>query len=485
MLPQVQRLSGLDASFLYNETRTQHVHTLKYAILDVTGVVGGFSVERMRHELERRLHLLPPFRRRLVEVPLGLHHPVWIEDPHFDLSAHVRHMTVPAPGGRCEMDDVIGELASWQLDRKRPLWECWILDGLADDLDDPAAAPASGKHVGFLVKMHHAMADGVAAAALLANVMETAADAVDPPPPFEPWRSEPVPPWWRLLIDAVVDGALALRRLPGLVRRTVVGGRAVAQRRKVADVSPPLPILHTGNTRFNGRLTARRCFATADLSLDDVKAVRAAFGVSVNDVVLGIVAGALRTHLLATDDLPRRPLVAGVPVSAPTDDVRLSGNRVSNMFTSLRTDIADPVERLNAIHDVTGAAKEVQNLLGIDMLADWVEYAPPRPYAWAMRLYSRLGLAERHRPPINVIVSNVPGPRDPLYIAGARLAGIWSVGPILEGIGLNVTVWSYRSALHVGVLGCREHWDDVHVVTDGMAHALDELVARARVRSEI
>ena len=483
MLPQVQRLSGLDASFLYNETRTQHVHTLKYAVLDVQDLPGGFTVDRVRDELERRLHLLPPFRRRLVEVPLGLHHPVWIEDPFFDLAAHVQVMTVPAPGGRREMDDVISELASWQLDRKRPLWECWILEGLADDLDHPTAAPSTGRHVGFLVKMHHAMADGVAAAALLANVMETSPDALDPPPPVEAWRAEPVPPWWRLLIDAAVDAVASLRRLPGLMRRTISGGRAVARRRKEAEVSPPLPILHTANTPFNGRLTANRSFATADLSLDDVKTVRNAFAVSVNDVVLGLVAGSLRTHLLKTGGLPDRPLVAGVPVAAAPEVVRLSGNRVSNLFTSLRTDIDDPVERLLAIHEVTGAAKEVQHLLGIDMLADWVEYAPPRPYSWAMKLYSRLGLAERHTPPINCVVSNVPGPKEPLYIAGARLVGIWSVGPILEGIGLNVTVWSYQSALHVGVLGCQEHWDDLHVVTDGMAAALDELVELARVRS--
>ena len=483
MLPQVQRLSGLDASFLYNETRTQHAHTLKYSVLDVKDLPGGFTVDRVREELDRRLHLLPPFRRRLVDVPLGLHHPVWIEDPFFDLAAHVQVMRVPAPGGRREMDDVIGELASWPLDRKRPLWECWILEGLADDLDDPTGAPATGRHVGFLVKMHHAMADGVAAAALLANVMETSPDALDPPPPVETWRPEPVPPWWRLLIDAAVDAAALLRRLPGLIRRTIIGGRAVARRRKEAAVSPPLPILHTGNTPFNGRLTANRSFATADLSLDDVKTVRKAFDVSVNDVVLGLVAGALRAHLVKAGGLPERPLVAGVPVAAAPEEVRLSGNRVSNLFTSLRTDIEDPVERLAAIHEVTGAAKEVQNLLGIDMLADWVEYAPPRPYSWAMRLYSRLGLAERHTPPINCVVSNGPGPKEPLYIAGARLVGIWSVGPILEGIGLNVTVWSYQSAIHVGVLGCREHWDDLHVVTDGMAAAGDALVERARVRS--
>jgi diacylglycerol O-acyltransferase len=366
-----------------------------------------------------------------------------------------------------------------QLDRRRPLWECWVLEGLADDLDDPVASPPSGKRVGFLVKMHHAMADGVAAAALLANVMETAADAVDPPPPAERWRPDPEPSALRLLIDAVVDGIANLRRLPALLARTFRGVRAVVLRRRAADLSPPVPILHTANTPFNGRLTPHRVWATADLRLDDVKAVRAAFGVTVNDVVLGIVAGALREHLLAVGRLPERALVAGVPVAADPASTRLSGNRVSNLFTSLRTDVADPVERLRAIHAVTGAAKEVQNLLGIDMLADWVEYAPPKPYAWFMRAYSRLGLAERHTPPINVVVSNVPGPREPLYIAGGRLVGIWSVGPILEGIGLNVTVWSYLDRVHVGVLGCREHWDDLRVISDGIASALDELVASA------
>jgi WS/DGAT/MGAT family acyltransferase len=243
-----------------------------------------------------------------------------------------------------------------------------------------------------------------------------------------------------------------------------------------------MPILQTANTPFNGALTARRSFATAELPLADVRGVRAAFGVSVNDVVLALVAGSLRRHLLATGTLPARPLVAGVPVAADPTAGRLSGNRVSNLFTSLRTDLDDPVARLGAIHDVTAAAKEVQDLLGVELLADWITYTPPRPYAWLMRLYSRLRIAERHRPPLNVVVSNVPGPRQPLYVAGGRLAGIWSVGPILEGIGLNVTVWSYLDTVHVGVLGCRDHWDDLHVVTDGMTAALDELVAAGAVR---
>jgi WS/DGAT/MGAT family acyltransferase len=444
-------------------------------------VEGGFSVERLRAELDHRLHLLPQFRRRVVEVPLGLHHPVWVEDAAFRLADHVRSVEVPAPGGRREMDAVIGRLASTQLARDRPLWECWVLEGLARNIDDPASGPADGSRVGFLVKMHHALADGVAAAALLANVMDPDPGAAVPRPE-RPWIPDHVPSRWELVRDAVRDAIANLRKLPALVRRTAGGVRAVKRRRKDADVSPPRPIIDAPRTFFNGSLTPRRAFASAEMDLGVVKEVRAAFGVSVNDVVLGVVAGALRRLLLDTGPLPEKSLLASIPVAADPASSRLTGNRVSNLFTSLRTDIEDPVERLQAIHEVTGASKEVQGLLGVEMMADWIEYTPPRPYAWAMRQYGRLNLAERHAPPINLIVSNVPGPREPLHIAGARLDGIWSVGPILEGVGLNVTVWSYLDRMHVGVLGCADHWadggEDLHVVTDGMAAALAELQGR-------
>jgi diacylglycerol O-acyltransferase len=267
-----------------------------------------------------------------------------------------------------------------------------------------------------------------------------------------------------------------------LVRRTVGGLQRVARRRKTAEVATPRPILDTARTPFNGALTPHRSFATATLALADVKEAKTAFAVSINDIVLAMVSGSLRAWLDARNALPDRALVAGVPVS--TDDPaavqRLGGNKVSNMFTTLATDLRDPVARLRAIHDVTSEAKEMHNLLGADMLADWSEYTPPRPYSWVMRQYSRFGLAERHRPPINVVVSNVPGPREPLYVAGGKMEGIYSVGPILEGIGLNITVWSYCDQLNIGVIACREHIPDPHEITDGMAAALDELLAIGR-----
>jgi WS/DGAT/MGAT family acyltransferase len=258
--------------------------------------------------------------------------------------------------------------------------------------------------------------------------------------------------------------------------------KAVAEHRKKAEVATPRPILDTARTPFNGSLTPHRSFATATLSLSDLKEAKTALGVTINDIVLAMVAGSLRTWLEKRGALPDRALVAGVPVS--TDDPaaikRLGGTKVSNMFTTLATNIADPIERLRAIHDVTSAAKEMHNILGADMLADWSEYTPPKPYSWFMRQYSRFGLAEKHRPPINLVVSNVPGPREPLYVAGARMEGIYSVGPILEGIGLNVTVWSYCDQLNVGVIACREHIADPHEITDGMADALEELLSIGR-----
>lgn len=463
----MERLTGLDASFLYNETPTLHMHTLKYTVLDVSTVPGGYSFERFRHELERRLHLLPPFRRRIVEVPGQLHHPVWIEDPAFDLGYHVRRIGVPPPGGRDEMDATVADIASWPLDRSKPLWEIWVLEGL------------EGGRVGFLAKVHHTVADGVAAAAMLANVMATSPEDVDPPPPIEAWKPEPIPTRWRLVVDATRDLLVRFLKLPSLLGRTVRGVTAVARHRKRAAVATPRPILDTARTPFNGALTPHRSFATATLPLADIKKAKSAFGVTINDIVLAMVSGSLRAWLDKRDALPDRALVAGVPVSTDDPDAikRLGGNKVSNMFTSLATDIEDPVARLRAIHDVTSAAKEMHNILGADMLADWSEYTPPKPYSWFMRQYSRFNLAEKHRPPINLVVSNVPGPREPLYVAGGKMEGIYSVGPILEGIGLNVTVWSYCDQMNIGVIACREHIADPHEITDGMAAALAELLA--------
>jgi diacylglycerol O-acyltransferase / wax synthase len=225
---------------------------------------------------------------------------------------------------------------------------------------------------------------------------------------------------------------------------------------------------------FNRALTPHRLFVSTSLPLSEVKEVKSAAGVTVNDVVLALCAGALRAYLEERGELPSKPLVAGVPISTRAEGKPLRANSVSNMFTTVPVQLDDPLERLRAVHEVTKGAKEQFNLLGVDMLADWSEITPPRPYAWFIRQYGRFRLADRHRPPINLVVSNVPGPQMPLYIAGARLVAIYSMGPILENIGLNVTVWSYLDELNFGIVGVREHTPDLRRLC---AHLQEELRA--------
>ena len=465
----MERMTGLDAGFLYMETPSLHMHTLKIAVVDPSTVPEGYSYDLFKQVLRERLHLLPSFRRRAVPVPFGLHHPVWIEDPDFDLDYHVRRVGVPPPGSQREMDELISEIGSYQLDRSRPLWQIWVLEGLEDGL------------VGFVAKIHHACADGVAAAAMLANVMSEE-PTLGPPPPAGPWMGEPVPSGWRLMIDALLEYLLSLGKLPELVRGTSKNVRALSQFRKASEVKTPRPLLDTPKTSFNRALTPHRSFASASLPLAEFKEVKGALGVTINDVVLAVVSSSIRRYLDERGEVLDRALVAGVPVSTadPAGIARLGGNRVSNMFTSLASDIDDPVERLRAISRITSAAKEVHNILGADMLADWTEYTPPGPFAWFMRQYSKRGFASHHRPPINLVVSNVPGPRAPLYIAGARLAALFSVGPVLEGIGLNVTVWSYIDQMNFAAIACREHIPQLHRITDGLNEGLQELLKAAR-----
>jgi WS/DGAT/MGAT family acyltransferase len=244
-------------------------------------------------------------------------------------------------------------------------------------------------------------------------------------------------------------------------------------------VIPPRPILDTPKVSFNGSISSRRSFATASLSIAEVRAVRKATGVSFNDVVLGIVSGAMVAWLEEQGEHPASSLTAGIPVATDRTggEPRLAGNRVSNMFTSLCTDVKDPVERLHAISQVTAQAKVMQETLGLKMLEDWVQYTPPAVFSLFMRAYSRLGGADHHRAPFNVVVSNVPGPTSPVFVGAARLTDLYSVGPILEGIGLNITVWSYLDRLNFSALACPDTLPDLPGLVKHLAPALAELTA--------
>lgn len=479
----MERMRGIDAGLLYMETDTDHMHTLKLALFDpiaATAATDGSdgtagvgaeatpSLDEVKRGLVERLPRLPGFRRRIVEVPFGLDHPIWIEDSNFDVDDHVHRKTVASPGGRREMDAAVGEIAAVPLDRSRALWELWLLDGL------------EGGVFGAVLKIHHAMADGMAAAQMFANVLRehsegSTADAVD-----DDWHGEPVPSRSRLIRDALIDRMRALLHLPRLVRSTWSGLRAVARRFRGVASRPPRPGLDAPRTPFNSSLTARRSFSSAEFSLTDVKRVKDYFGVTVNDVLLALVAGSLRGYMSARAALPATKLVVEIPVATDSNrGPRASGNRTSNMFSWLCTNRADAVERLHEIHLDVCAAKESHELLGADLYERWSDYSPPVLHNFGMRQYAKWHLADRFDPVVNVIISNVPGPRSSLYWDNTRLRGIHSVGPILEGLGLNLTFWSYADRVYAAALACPDRIDGLDEITAELSRELTRLVEAA------
>lgn len=458
-------MAGVDAGYLYMETPTMHMHTLKVALIEP---VPGLDFAGFTSGLLSRLHDLPPLRRRVLPVPFALNHPIWIADRDIDPARHLFHDRVPAPGGMGDLEELIGRIASAPLDRSVPPWEMHLCEGLADG------------RMAIVAKMHHALADGGAANALLANVTDSLGPdgsstdhAVVPTAP----DLEPTPTRASLVRSALLDAIRQLADLPGLIGRTGAALISLRRHKRRSSVVVPRPVLDAPRVSFNGALTGRRIFATCSLPLEEIKEVRRAQGVSANDVVLAIVAGALRTWMADRGERPSVSLVAGVPVATDKQDapIRLGGNRVSNLFTSLATDIDDPLERLLAISRTTTESKLIQKTLGLDMLADWVQFTPPAPFSAAMRFYSRVRAAGLHSAPFNVIVSNVPGPRELATISGAVLSDLFSVGPILEGIGLNVTAWSYVDRMNFSVLSCPDLVPDLGPLIAELRPALDEL----------
>lgn len=442
-----------------------HMHTLKVVILDLPEELARLDVfDLVRAAMQSKLHLVPRLRMRPVEVPGGLHHPVWIDDPNFNISRHLFRSQIAAPGGPREMDRAIAEIASVQLPRDRPLWETWLLEGLADG------------GIVVVTKIHHSLADGVASANMLAQIMsgDPSVEELDAMRPA--WTGEPIPSRHDLLRRAIRDQRQQLGAIGPLIERTAKGGIHVLENLRHRSAAVPYPFI-TSRTVFNRTLSPRRSFASTTLPLADFKAVKNAAGVTLNDVVLATVAGALDRFFEARGQTPSRPLVASVPIAVvgPDGVPRTSGNRIANLFTSLCNDVRDPLERLKKIHAVTEQSKQVQQQLGVETMLDWSEALPAVAYRWLMRAYSSSGLSDLIPPPANLIISNVRGPDHPLYVAGARLRAIYSVGPAVEGIGLNITAWSYCGNLAFALIADAEAVADPHCITDALSLALEDL----------
>jgi WS/DGAT/MGAT family acyltransferase len=466
----MQRLSGLDASFLYLETSTQPLHVCSVLELDTSTVPGGYSFEKLRAELALRITAIPTFREKLSNSFLNLDHPVWVEDDEFHLERHVHRIGLPAPGGRLELAEICGHLAALPLDRRHPLWEMWAIEGLG------GTDARKGGRLAVLTKVHHAAVDGVTGANLMSQLCSVEPDA----PPPQPVDASPDANPLRIALGGLGRFAVRPITLATSVLPTTVSTVVDTVRRAAGGRAMPSPFA-APQTPFNASITADRSVAFAQLELADVKKVKDHFGVKVNDVVMALVSGVLRSYLLQRDELPENTLVAMVPVSVHDRSDRPGRNQVSGMFASLQTQIGDAGERLTAIAEANLIAKDHSSAIGATLLQDWSQFAGPAVFGVAMRVYARSRLTES-RPVHNLVVSNVPGPQIPLYFLGAQVEAMYPLGPIFHGAGLNITVMSLNGKLNVGLISCPELLSDLWDMADGFVTGMAELLAATKAR---
>jgi diacylglycerol O-acyltransferase / wax synthase len=480
----MRQLTSLDAQFLAMESPRTYGHVGGLAILDPStapgGQVTGKDISRLVSE---RLHLLPPFRWRLVDVPLGLDHPYWAEDPDFDLDFHIRDTGAPPPGDDRALAEQVARIFARPLDRTRPLWELYLIHGL------------EGGRVATLTKIHHSVVDGVSGAEILGLLLDSKPEGRDIPPPPGGSVGERIPSQIEMLGRGLMgiprQPLRALRALPAMLPNvtrmpgaSMVPGvpaltRAGARVRGMLGESPDGDLLEQSTaraprTRFNGPISPHRRFAFGSLPLDSVKALKNELGITVNDVVVALCASGVRDWLLERDELPDEPLVTMVPVSVRTPEQEGTfGNRVSFMVVPIPTHEADPRERLMRAHEYLIGAKERHQALPADILAEASNFIPPALFTRASR--GMAVLFSHVRPPLNLAISNVPGPRIPLYMAGAQLLGNYPVSVVLDGVGLNITVMSYRDSIDVGIVCDRDQIEDAWPLLESMERSLEEL----------
>lgn len=469
----MHQLTGLDATFLALDSPTVCSHLGCVAVLDPPTRGPALNLFRLTELIKSRLHLAPPFRRRIAEVPLGLDQPYWIEDPNFDIEFHVRELALPAPGDTHQLATMTARLHERPLDRRHPLWEMYLIHGLP------------GGRKALYTKVHHAAIDGVAGNNLLIALFDTSAEP-STKPPAPPWRPDDEPSAVTLLARSAVSvarhplrlarlSADLIRSLPAMAnspgRPRLPGLDRFIPRRGRSAMSSAPPLI-APPTPFNKMLGPRRRCAFGNLPLAKVKQVKDFAGVTVNDVVMALCAGGLRNWLRDHNALPPGPLLAAVPVSIRAEHHEATeGNRLSKVLAPLPTNLSDPGERLRAVHEAMEAAKDQFSAMPTDLFSDIAQFSMPALTNQACRLANRLRLLERISP-LNLFVSNVPGPTVDMYMGGSRLQAVYPMSTIADGQGLNITVLGSRGRLNVGIVADPDLVPDVEAL---MSAIIDEL----------
>lgn len=464
----MEQLSGLDAAFVYLDSRNAPMHVGGVHVYEPTA--GTFDFEAFRSHIASCLDSSPIFRRRLVQVPLRLGRPFWVDDPNFDLDLHLQHSALPRPGDWASLRELAARMFSRPLDPERPLWHLTFVSGLDACPQFPRGSFA------VISRVHHAAADGLGTLDMF--------NAVWSAEPRRPSRkkaakvaapAEPVPGPLGLLkhsfSGAFREPGETINWAAGLLRGGLGAGREFIAR----DHHAPPMLFRAPRSPFNVPISSRRCFDAVKLPLDEIRAIRAAVdGATVNDVVLAVCSGGLRRYLQAYGHLPEKDLVAMAPISI-RHKVQEGGNRVSAMLIPLEVGARNPVERLRRIHAHAVDSKAYTDAIGAATLADTSRFVPYSLATAAAGLYSGLHLARYHRPPFNLVITNVPGPRIPLYLGTAKLLDGYGTAPVLDGLGLILVVTSYLDTLSISATAAHEAVPDLERLIEDIDASFSEL----------
>jgi diacylglycerol O-acyltransferase len=437
----MQQVSGQDATFLYAESPTSPMH-----IATLTIVEGSIEFNDFKEIVASKLHLIPKFRKKLLNVPLNLDYPYWVDDPNFDIDLHINRLKLPDPANWKTLREMTSSIFSSPLDLRRPLWSIDFIEGL----DEVSQVPKGS--IAIVSKIHHVMIDGSSGVGIMSILFdkneEDKSKKPSPPIPYEP---EPLPDEISLLIKSTYGFFKNPLKVPKLIGETAYSFLKVKMNSQLKVKKSSLKSAYaTPKTIFNESVSPKRTWGTAILSFDRINTLRKIMDVSVNDLILAICAGAIRRYLEEREKLPVQPLVANVPIS-----IRVKGeehqmnNQISNMLVKIGTHIKNPIERLEFIYEQTSLGKSKHKAIGAKALSKMADAVPFGLANLAASLYSKYNIKEFHRPPFNVTITNVPGPQNPLYLKGHKVVGIFGLTPVLDGFGLIIAAFSYNGLVSI------------------------------------
>ena len=463
--PNLKAISGLDATFLYIDSPTSPMHVGSVAVIE-----GNLEFETFRKIIQSRIHMIPKFRKRLVYVPLSIDYPYWVDDPNFDIDLHLQHIALPKPGGWKELRKTASQIFSEPLDQSRPLWSFTFVEGL----DDVPQVPKGS--VAIISKIHHVAIDGMAGAGMMSLIFDFSPEKQPIPDP-KPFKPQPLPNEISMVMKSALSFAQQPLKFPKLITQTLQASIKTGMLTRIQRSELPTAPFTAPPTPLNGIISSRRKWNTAILDLQRIKKLKNIMGTTLNDVMLAFCAGALRRYLLEKKKLPHKPLVAMVPISTRTEGEKSDDNQISSMLIQIATNIEDPIERLEAIHENTVRGKIYQKAVGAKTLANMAEVVPFGIANQAARLYSRFQISEMHNPMFNVTITNVPGPNFPLYLNGHKLLSVMGMAPILDGMGLIITIFSYNGLVTISPTSDVKSMPDLDDFTRYIREAANELEA--------